>query len=126
MLMTIVYSLKDNLTDIASLLFIVVGFLNDPIKELSATHFFCHEVIVFGFVKDIIQPDNVWMFEILENRDFILESDLIFVCKLGLGNNLDGKRFTRLFVRSLLDLGKGSFTELYICECVVKGVTKNE
>ena len=52
------------------------------------------------------------MLKILENRDFILESDLVFLCKLGLGDNLNGKRLAGLFVRSLLDNGKGAFTEL--------------
>jgi uncharacterized protein YlaN (UPF0358 family) len=113
LLMAIFDCLKDDFADITSLLLVVVGFLDNPIKELSAAHFFRHEVVVFGFVKDIIQPDNVWMLEILENRDFILERNLVFVCKLGLGDNLDGKGLAGLFVRSFLDLGKGAFTELW-------------
>ena len=113
LLMTIFNCLKDDLADITSLLLIVVGFLDNPVKELSAAHFFRHEVIVLWFVKDIIQPDNVRMVEILENGYFILESDLVFFCKFGLGDNLDSKGLAGLFVRSILDNGKGAFAELW-------------
>jgi hypothetical protein len=110
--MTIKNGFKNNLADIASFLFVIVGLLNNPIKELSATHFFRHEVIVRGFVKDIIEADNVRMEEILENGDFILEGNFVFLSQLGLCDNLNGKRLAGLFVRSVLDDGKGAFSEL--------------
>jgi hypothetical protein len=96
--MTIANGLKDDRADITCLLLVVVGFLDNPIKELSAAHFFRDEVIVLRFVKDIIQPDNVRMVEILENGYFILESVFVFFCKLGLGDNLDSKGLAGLFV----------------------------
>jgi hypothetical protein len=110
--MAIANGFKDGLANITCLLLTEVGFLDNPIKELSATHFFLHNVIVLGFIKDIIQPDNVRVVEILQNGHSILEMDLKFFCVLGLGDNLDGKGLAGLFVRSILDNGKGAFAEL--------------
>jgi hypothetical protein len=111
---TVTNGLENDFANVASLLLVVVGLLNDPIKELSAGHFFRHEVIVLGFVEYIIEADNVRMVEILENGDFILERNLIFLGELGLCDNLNGKGVAGLFVRSILDDGKGAFSELTI------------
>jgi hypothetical protein len=111
---TVTNGLENDFANIPSFLFVVVGLLNNPIKELSAAHFFRHEIIVLGFVKYIIEANNVRMVEILEDGDFILEGDLIFLSKLGLCDNLNGKSVAGLFVRAILDDGEGAFSELTI------------
>lgn len=61
MLVTILNRLKQNERHITRFLFIVVTLLHNPIKELSAHHFLCHEVVIVLFFKRVVEADNVGM-----------------------------------------------------------------
>jgi hypothetical protein len=123
MLVTILHGLKQYLGHITGLLFVVVTLLHNPIKEFTAHHFFRHEVVVFLFLKDIVETDNVGVLDFLQNRNLVSEGNLVFFRQLGLGDNLNGKGFARRPVGTLLDDGKGTGTELscvwVVCSVVV-------
>ena len=89
-LVTVMDGRENNLTRITSLPLVVVGFLYDSIEEFSTHHLFGNHEIVLGFLKDIVQTDNVPVLHVLEDFDLVLESNLILLGKLRLRHNLDG------------------------------------
>jgi hypothetical protein len=70
--MTISNSLKQNLANIPRLLFIVKTLAHDPIKQFSPLHLLGNEVIVRWFLVDIVKTNNVFVFQFLEDINFIL------------------------------------------------------
>ena len=113
---TVLHGPKENDGNIASFLFVVVGLLHDPIKEFAAHHFFRHEVVVLAFFKDIVESNNVGMFELFKNGNFILQGDFIFFGEFGFGNDLDGIGLSRFSIGSFFDYGKSTGTELHRME----------
>jgi hypothetical protein len=111
-LVTVLNGLKENPGHITGLLFIVVTLLNNPIKEFSSHHLFRHKIVVILLLIDIIETNNVWMLEFRQDGNLILERHFVFFRQLGLGDNLNGKGFTILLIRTLLDDGKCTGTEL--------------
>jgi hypothetical protein len=111
-LVTVLNGLKENPGHITGFLFIVVTLLNNPIKEFSSHHLFRNKIVEILLLKDIIETNNVWMLEFRQAGNLILERHFVFFRQLGLGDNLNGKGFTRLLIPTLLDDGKCTGTEL--------------
>jgi hypothetical protein len=112
MLVTVLHGLKQNLGHVPGLLFVVVALLHNPIKQFPAHHLFRHEVVKLLFLKDVVETNNVGVFDFLQYRNLILEGNLVFFRQLGFGDNLNGEGIARLLVRTLLDHGKCTGTEL--------------
>jgi hypothetical protein len=110
--MTISNSLEQNLANIPRLLLIVKTLAHDPIKQFSPFHLLGNEVIIRWFLVDIVKTNNVFVFQFLEDINFILEGDLVFFGEFGFGNNFDGVVFVGSAFGGFDDYGEGSFTEL--------------
>jgi hypothetical protein len=111
--MTISQSFEENLANITSFLLVIVRLLDDSIEQFTSTHFLSHEVVVLTFIKDIIQPDDVLVLKLFQNRNLVLQCVLIFLGQFSLGDNLDGKGIARLFMHPIFNDRKGPFTELH-------------
>ena len=111
-LVTVMDGRENNLTRITGLPLVVVGFLYDSIEEFSTHHLFGNHEIMLRFFEDIIEADNVLVVHILQDINFVLQGDLIFLRKFRFCNNLDSIRFRCRTILSFLHNRKGTFTEL--------------
>jgi hypothetical protein len=106
------HGLEQDDARISSFLFVVIRLLHDAVKELAAHHLLRHKVVIFVFVKDIVEPDDVGMLHLLKNRNFIFKSYFIFLRELGFRHNLDCKGVAIDFVGAFLDDRKSTRAEL--------------
>lgn len=108
--------LEQDHAGIPRLLLIVVALFHNAIEQLSAHHLLGNQIVIIALLKDIVEPDNVRMLEIFQDRNLILQCYLILVRQFRLGDNLDGVGTSILLVSSLLDDRKGSGSELALAE----------
>ena len=78
-LVAVEHGIEQNLTDIASLLFVVVTLLHDTVEKLSSHHLLGHKVVKLIFVKNIVQSNNVLVLQLSQNSNLVLQRDLIFL-----------------------------------------------
>jgi hypothetical protein len=109
---TVLQCLEQDDTYITSFLLVIVTLLHNTIKQLSPKHFLCNEIVKLWLLKDIVKSDNVLVLQFFEDGNFILESYLILLGKLGLGHNLNSERIIGLLVRSLLYDREGTLPKL--------------
>ena len=92
MLVAVVHGVKQNEANIAGFLFVVIGLLDNPIKQFSSQHLFRDQIVVSWLVKDIVETDDVLVLEFLQDGDFVLQSNLVLLGQFGFGDDFDGKR----------------------------------
>ena len=102
MLVAVGHCLEKDFTGVSRLLFVIVTLLDDTIEQLSSQHLFSDQVVELLLLKDIVESNDIAVFQLGENIDFILQSLLILWCKLGLGHNLDGEGLPGLLVGTFL------------------------
>jgi len=68
----------DNWTDdICCLFFGVVFLFDNAFEEFTAFHLFKRQIYVVGLIKDLVELNHVWVVELRENIDFLLEGKFI-------------------------------------------------
>lgn len=100
LLMTVLDGFEQNDTNIASLLLVVVGLLDDAIEQLSSVHFLCNQIVVLLLFEDIKQANDVWVVQFLQYSNLIFERDFILLREFGLSNNLYSIRFSSFLARA--------------------------
>ena len=82
--------------------------LGDLVEQLSAVAELSHQHNDVGIFKNFIKTHDVWMLQVLENIDFILQSDFLILVHVGLVNDLDSTHFLVAFLNAFLHPAEGT------------------
>jgi hypothetical protein len=82
--MAIIKTLQDLLEDSTRYFLREELCLDDSIKKLTTSANFCDEVYVSAILEVLVELEDMWVIECLENRNFLLEP--LHVLDLLLGN----------------------------------------
>lgn len=107
--MTVSDGLEQDGAHVPRLLFVVETFGHDAIEEFPPLHLFGDEVVVGGFFVDVVETNDVFVFEFVEYIDFVFERDFVFFGQFGFGNDLDGVVVVGAAFGGFDDYGEGSF-----------------
>lgn len=106
------HGVKQDYANISGFFFVVVTLLNNSVKQLSSHHLFGHQVIELSLIEHIVESNDVFVLQLLQDGDFVFEGDFILLRKLRFGDNLDRKRVMGLSVGSFLYDRESTFSQL--------------
>ena len=114
-IMTIRNSLQQNLTHTPCLTLIIKTLLHNPVKQLPSSHSLHNQTIFLGFLKEIIQTNDMGSrLERKEDFNFVEQGGGIFFVQNCFINDFNSVGIGRGgFVCAQFDLGEGSFAELW-------------
>jgi hypothetical protein len=88
---TVVHGIEKNDAHITGFLFVVVGFLNNPIEQLASQHLFCDQIIESRLIEDVVKSNDVLVLEFLQDGNLIFQRNFVLLGEFGFGDDFDGK-----------------------------------
>ena len=125
MVVAVLNGFHDNFTNIPGFSLGIFGFLNESIQQFSSRNHFQDQVnktilvvvavvivITTATVKNIVQSNDVIVFERAKDFDFLFQTFLVEFFHFWFGNDFNGVRISGLFVVPKPDHGKHAPSEL--------------
>ena len=89
---------------------------DDVVKQLAAAAIFHDNVELFFGFNNLVELNDVWMSDLLQNFDFSRDSfDVLLIVDLVFLQNFNGDFLTGERVLAQLDLSKSSLAQMLAC-----------
>ena len=85
---------------------------SDLVKQFAPCAKLCYQIKTFVILEDLIQPDDIWMVQVLHDIYLGEESLLLLGIQRIFFNNFNSSDYTTFLVRALSYLSETSSTEL--------------
>lgn len=91
-------SINDRCDGVPGFILIEVFLLDDNVEELSTLHELHHKVEVFSVFENVKQLDDIWVIDVFEDLNLVLQGNSILLVHSFFLDDLDGAELICCFV----------------------------